>query len=202
VNKGTSLYYDLLGQRSKNCVQQEEIEKTMAWRVGITRHFIFFSLKKIQFINNLVSLLLCFRKGKRNHGRKDGWSVVWEGMVFRRFWRSVLIDCQRSFFFPSVGRNTRNTRIRSKRSQDREQMARKFPRKSSKEIRKLLNFRNANHATEKFRNFREKNKMERKFPVRKVGKFDHTSWGCTLLVIQENGVPIVTDNFWMEWRSF
>jgi len=120
-------------------------------------------------------------------------------MVFKRFWLSVVIDCQRSLFFPSVGRNTR---IRSKTSQDREQMVRKFPRKSLNEIRKLLNFRNANHATEKFRNFREKNKMERKFPLRKVGKFDHTSWGCTLLIIQENGVPNVTDNFRMESAHF
>lgn len=36
----------------------------MAWRVGIRRHFIFFSLKKIQFINNLVSFFVFVKENE------------------------------------------------------------------------------------------------------------------------------------------
>ena len=45
--------------------------------------------------------------------------------------------------------------------------------------------------------------MKWKFRVRKLGKFQCTSQGGTLLVgIQENDVPIVTDNFRMESTQF
>ena len=67
----------------------------------------------------------------------------------------------------------------------------------------MLNFGKANCAVPIIFIFREKNEMELKFRVRKVGKFEYTSRGCSLLVeIQGNGVPIVTDNFRMESAPF
>ena len=52
--------------------------------------------------------------------------------------------------------------------------------KSFQKFRKLLNFRNANHSTENFRNSGSKVGMERKLPGNFFRKFGYTSRGCPL----------------------
>ena len=53
-------------------------------------------------------------------------------------------------------------------------------REKFQKIRKLLNFRKANHSTENSSKFRDENQMERKFPGKYVRKFRYTSRGCPL----------------------
>ena len=47
-------------------------------------------------------------------------------------------------------------------------------------MRKLLNFRKANHSTEHFQKFQDESQMEREFPGKIFGKFGYTSRGCPL----------------------
>ena len=56
-------------------------------------------------------------------------------------------------------------------------------REKFQKIRKLLNFRKANHSTENSRKFRDESQTERKFPGNFFRKFGYTSRGCPLFRI-------------------
>ena len=71
--------------------------------------------------------------------------------------------------------STKNFEIFETRTNGTENSWEKFQK-----IRKLLNFRKANHSTENSRKFRDESQMERKFPGKNFRKFGYTSRGCPL----------------------